>query len=732
MAATTEPDKMSTDRLSVIEYDLGRILKSSLLNLPPMTTEKLNSILKPLSLEISNVHHYTDIKDELQSFVQSYIHTLPNPLVTSIMELFDKLELPNPVTGKRASRSIVWVVVPFQSTGEDGRNEQREEFIKIMTEVHNYLLEKHGIELRIRFAEQAFTGFERTIGQHPLVEKSMPSVEGVSTPKFNRGALLNAVIDTITYGQLIITHDVDLVPDSPESFDAYVKDIDDSTVLHLAGGWERYNTENRGEFTTYLGGIAGMTPTGWKRVNGYPNDFFGWGGEDDELRRRVINMKMTVDDTYYNPDLFKIRDLENIKTVKDKLAIIGKKDTYNIVKDELNRIHASKGELGNGGLNEVKEITRIISYDIHAEHSWIDFMTIAILPSSYPDLPKSTYSFITSEQASSPTANQSIVSLYQYGLLKDAGYNWNTGESSMEEPDTDYDSIRLPVTIYGPGKLSDPKSISGWRKRLKGLRDDRGNRERIDTDGKSKPLSHYLWMDPTGAFSISYPTTADTMARMIASVAGRNAGIIDMTACIGGNTAYFAYYFPQVTAIEINPYRTEILNHNLRTLLPSYGDELQQISMSDLISLPLSKRPKVSIMDGDSREMLIADLPIHKLVDTDPLGQVLFLDPPWGGPNYLFLPRPLQLEMITRDDGGVSAANFLKPIVERIHMERTLLPKGKGILSGVKYIAMKVPNEYDIEGLRLMLKPFGGTASEPIVIPDETKLNKVNLIMMFL
>eukprot|EP00747_Dinoflagellata_sp_TGD_P070705 gnl/TRDRNA2_/TRDRNA2_156712_c2_seq1.p1 gnl/TRDRNA2_/TRDRNA2_156712_c2~~gnl/TRDRNA2_/TRDRNA2_156712_c2_seq1.p1 ORF type:complete len:465 (+),score=85.94 gnl/TRDRNA2_/TRDRNA2_156712_c2_seq1:67-1395(+) len=30
-----------------------------------------------------------------------------------------------------------------------------------------------------------------------------------------------------------------------------------------------------------------MTPAHWKKVNGFPNDFFGWGGEDDDLLQRL-------------------------------------------------------------------------------------------------------------------------------------------------------------------------------------------------------------------------------------------------------------------------------------------------------------------------------------------------------------------------------------------------------------------------------------------------------------
>jgi len=528
---------------------------------------------------------------------------------------------------------------------------------------------------------------------------------------------------------------VDLVPSTPTSYDAYAELIDDTTVLHLAGGWERYNVKGTAGFTSYLGGVAGMTPRGWREVNGYPNDFFGWGGEDDEFRRRVLSKGFSVNDAYYDPAKFQLRDLEEIKTVKDKLAIVGKKDTYNLVKDELNSLHAKAGGLGRGGLKEAPAITRVINYEVlsmgegDTQEPWADVVSIAVLPTAYSELPPTVYRSIKREDAEKPGANASVKSIYQYGRLKDAGYNWSTGEMPTEEPaDNDYDAIRLPVTIYGPGKLTDPSSIKGWRSRLVGLRDDQGNTEAVGEDGKSRPLAEFLWMDPTGAFSISYPTTADTMARMIASVTGPHARVIDATACIGGNTSYFAYYFPRVTGIEINPYRLEILHHNLQVLLPTAGDSLRRTDIDTLLTTPAEERPRVAVMDGDSRELLTQNFSVADLTRFDALGEVLFLDPPWGGPNYMYLPRPLKLEMITRDEGGVSAADFLKPIVSRILLERAVLPPGKGVLSAVNTIAMKVPGEYDIEGLRKMIGSRGSVA-DPVLIPDETGRNRVFLII---
>jgi hypothetical protein len=37
----------------------------------------------------------------------------------------------------------------------------------------------------------------------------------------------------------------------------------------------------------YTGGVVSMSPQHWHAVNGFPNNFFGWGGEDDDLMQRL-------------------------------------------------------------------------------------------------------------------------------------------------------------------------------------------------------------------------------------------------------------------------------------------------------------------------------------------------------------------------------------------------------------------------------------------------------------
>jgi hypothetical protein len=81
--------------------------------------------------------------------------------------------------------------------------------------------------------------------------------------------------------------------------------------------------------------------------------------------------------------------------------------------------------------------------------------------------------------------------------------------------------------------------------------------------------------------------------------------ITDCTACVGGNTINFADHFSKVNAIEINADRAKMLKNNISVICPKNNSN------------------KIIIYQGDMIEIaptLIQD--------------ILFVDPPWGGPDY--------------------------------------------------------------------------------------------------
>jgi hypothetical protein len=125
--------------------------------------------------------------------------------------------------------------------------------------------------------------------------------------KFNRGKLLNIGIKlALEQGyDNFITHDVDLLPNI-ELLPFYTNTFD--MPIHIAHSFSKYNYEE------YFGGIVSFNRNLINKFNGYPNNFWGWGGEDDSLYNRVTENIGIIGKPTYG----KVNDLLHDDTPKDK------------------------------------------------------------------------------------------------------------------------------------------------------------------------------------------------------------------------------------------------------------------------------------------------------------------------------------------------------------------------------------------------------------------------------
>ncbi len=103
--------------------------------------------------------------------------------------------------------------------------------------------------------------------------------------KFNRGKLLNIgyALAKSEDCNIFIFHDVDLIP-SNELLRFYTK-MPFENPIHIARIWDRYNKNE-----SYFGGIVSFNFIQFENINGFPNNFWGWGGEDDELYKRITEV----------------------------------------------------------------------------------------------------------------------------------------------------------------------------------------------------------------------------------------------------------------------------------------------------------------------------------------------------------------------------------------------------------------------------------------------------------
>lgn len=115
-------------------------------------------------------------------------------------------------------------------------------------------------------------------------------VEQDDATAFNRGKLLN--IGALRAKELgcdyIIFHDVDMLP----------VDVDYSyspEPVHLATNFITGDSQVGVHFDQYFGGVTLFPLEVFEKINGFSNEYWGWGFEDDDLFFRVLQANYEVD-----------------------------------------------------------------------------------------------------------------------------------------------------------------------------------------------------------------------------------------------------------------------------------------------------------------------------------------------------------------------------------------------------------------------------------------------------
>ena len=107
---------------------------------------------------------------------------------------------------------------------------------------------------------------------------------------FNRAWLFNVGLTEIFKNypdiECVVTHDVDFLPEPTVDY----KHCSGPPTL-LAAEIECWSWSI--PYGGYTGGVVKMQKADWKKINGYSNDYVGWGGEDDDLHHRLRLNKLT-------------------------------------------------------------------------------------------------------------------------------------------------------------------------------------------------------------------------------------------------------------------------------------------------------------------------------------------------------------------------------------------------------------------------------------------------------
>ncbi|KAG7517265.1 hypothetical protein JOB18_003061 [Solea senegalensis] len=107
---------------------------------------------------------------------------------------------------------------------------------------------------------------------------------------FNRAKLLNVgyteALKEYEY-ECFVFSDVDLIPmDDRNTYRCF------SQPRHLSVSMDKFGF--RLPYYQYFGGVSSMSKEQYMKINGFPNNYWGWGGEDDDIYNRLVSRGMSI------------------------------------------------------------------------------------------------------------------------------------------------------------------------------------------------------------------------------------------------------------------------------------------------------------------------------------------------------------------------------------------------------------------------------------------------------
>lgn len=109
-------------------------------------------------------------------------------------------------------------------------------------------------------------------------------VEQTDKP-FNRGKLLNVGVIERPNSDYYCFHDVDMLPEICDySFPNF--------PTHLAAEAQQFGYKL--PYDGYFGGVTLFDKSSFEKINGFSNNYWGWGAEDDDIRFRCVCYEIPI------------------------------------------------------------------------------------------------------------------------------------------------------------------------------------------------------------------------------------------------------------------------------------------------------------------------------------------------------------------------------------------------------------------------------------------------------
>ena len=191
-----------------------------------------------------------------------------------------------------------------------------------------------------KFIDEVVPLFREHLGPFKVV-----IVEQEDGKLFNRGHVINIGYNEYkNQTKYIITHDVDVYPNEKCVIDLYCK-VPETDIM--------------GIYTSHcntLGGVVKINVESYADINGFPNNFWGWGVEDKALQNRAETYNKTISKNILNndPNRFSLFDIKN--DVNDRINDATFSDRTHFEYDKFRLMsHANKiSHIQQSGINTIK------------------------------------------------------------------------------------------------------------------------------------------------------------------------------------------------------------------------------------------------------------------------------------------------------------------------------------------------------------------------------------------
>ncbi|XP_077312610.1 beta-1,4-galactosyltransferase 3-like [Lithobates pipiens] len=123
---------------------------------------------------------------------------------------------------------------------------------------------------------------------HPFLQRQQLNygiyiIHQAGNATFNRAKLLNVGFKEAMKDEdwnCLFFHDVDLIPEDDRNLYTC-----DKFPKHASIAMDKFGYKL--PYKSYFGGVSALSPEQYMKMNGFPNNYWGWGGEDDDIAVRV-------------------------------------------------------------------------------------------------------------------------------------------------------------------------------------------------------------------------------------------------------------------------------------------------------------------------------------------------------------------------------------------------------------------------------------------------------------